>query len=124
MLRIALYPPVNTGALVQVKRSGSTIHLDIVEVSAASHVSPVYTMAQEAPRIYGDRVSMRDVRWAWLMWIAEMICDPDSRDRDDLEGVEMLHYAYGNATQSEKERALRTFIVERLDRIPEVKKEG
>lgn len=72
MIRIAGYPAINTGALVKVRRTGHTLHLEIVEASAASHVAPRYEMAAEAPRIYGD-YTMKEVKSAWIEWIADMI---------------------------------------------------
>ncbi|MDI6872115.1 MAG: hypothetical protein QME79_12380 [Bacillota bacterium] len=61
---------VNSGALVQLNPEDLTI--EVVEASAASHVSPPYPLSAEAPRVYGD-YGDHDAEDAWLEWVAGVL---------------------------------------------------
>ena len=97
--------PVNSGALVQLQRVGGEISLSTVAVSAASHVSPVYAWADEAPRIYGDSDHL-DYRIAWLSWVSAM-----------LPGSPVYDTCWPSRT--EEERALRRHIRANYKSIPD-----
>lgn len=97
MIRFHHYPPINTGALVALRRRGKTLYLTVVE--AAAHSAPAYTMSDEAPRIY-EEVTRTGRLSAWVHWAAFVI-DPEQRFENDREA--------------------RAFIEEHLDKIPDKK---
>ena len=64
--------PINSGALVQLRRRGGELFTVTVAPSAAAHVSPRYPYSAEAPRVVGAYFRC-DYRRAWLEWVAHRI---------------------------------------------------
>lgn len=94
-----LNTPVNTGALCQLQRRGRTLSVVVVEVSAASHVAPVYPNSAEAPRCYGrgpGAVSLAQKRRAWIAW-AYRVMGGAPRGADDHGEWELARRLWINA---------------------------